>query len=447
MSFLTNKAKSFLQLLVRPLYRRKSKKHFKSERHYFEAKFNTALSLYNKNNKKGIRFFSTLVDELTLGSENFSNDYINHMLLLANKNRSLMLPSDIEINTFLRETASINPGSIFSDKLLLLYYIFVNYGLFRAGYLIREKAIESAYINQGEAQTNKGLLIKALTGSFDNNDSNSSKKLLKALSGLCQEEEHRDYVFFENMFKDGKPDSLVIPSHKFKALDYAYLDLIKGKSIAIVGPAPCISENQDEINSHDIIVRMNYYGLHQHYDKNHNPRTDVSYYNKQLPQIIDAAGRNDFFNDLSFSSFKTINHETQTNLLNSNKGRLFFQMHNFLFNGSANILQNALFDILCFNPASVKIYNVTFFMSQNAYQKGYQQEKYIKRPPSWRWHSFAGHDLITQINFTRNLWRNRKIDVDDSCKSILELDNYTYMSKMEEIWVNNAIAKACSSNP
>lgn len=445
MIYLSNKAKSASGFIFRHLYKIALKRAHDNKKIYFERKFNYAIKMYEKKQKEGIISLSDTFDELNLGSENFSKDFINQLLLLASKNSSLILPSETDVITFLQETTKINHRNIQPYELLLLNYILISHGLFRAGYIIREKAIDSAFINSSSSSSNLKYLQAALTASFDNHDIVKSNELIQITSNLCSEEELNDYIFYNNMLKYSSPSSLILPLHKFEKQDYEYLELIKGRSVAVAGPAQAVCNNVNEINSHDIVVQMNYYGNEESPDKQQYVRADISYYNKQIGQIIDARSRDDFLYELCFSSFKTINHRTQNDLLSSNRGRLFFQMNSLLFNGRANILQNALFDLLNFNPKSINLYNVNFFLSQNAYQKGYQQEKYQNRPPCWRWRSFAGHDIMTQINFTRSLWRAGKIAIDEPCKSVLELDSFSYMAKMEGIWVNSAVTNFINS--
>ena len=58
------------------------------------------------------------------------------------------------------------------------------------------------------------------------------------------------------------------------------MNLISGKSVAVVGPAPSSELIGSEIDSYDIVVRTNYQGQNKLGDpKEFGVRTDISYYN------------------------------------------------------------------------------------------------------------------------------------------------------------------------
>ena len=119
------------------------------------------------------------------------------------------------------------------------------------------------------------------------------------------------------------------------------------------------------------------------------------------------------------------------------------------------MIQNVCFDVLNFRPKKIKLFNLNFRLAQEAHHEGYKpdskaHELYVKNS-GITYHKlwprqivttggFAHHDLLSQLNFTRNLWRNKKVEVDDVCAEVLLMSNKEYLARMEKIYILPAMA-------
>lgn len=219
-------------------------------------------------------------------------------------------------------------------------------------------------------------------------------------------------------------------------MDKKYAEYLNGKTVAVVGPAPSDEDLVEEIDSSDVVIRLNYRGVNLLPNtEEFGSRTDVSYYNGENAVNISGYSDRDFFKDIAFAVFRSIKHEFQENLVNNQSGRINFTPNQMLFCGAANMVQHTLYDLLFFEPNKIKVYKTNFFMAKKAYHDGYsihQDRGGIK----WVWQAYANHNLITQLNLTRWLLKNGLIEVDKTCESVLQLTNKDYMSFMEEIYVD-----------
>ena len=100
---------------------------------------------------------------------------------------------------------------------------------------------------------------------------------------LSQETKINDVMEeYSHHFHTNKDDALsnnTLKSHTYN--EKAISKLVRGKSVAIVGPAKPFEKNGSVIDSNDIIIRFNYLDPGMIYEKKEyiGSRTDISYYN------------------------------------------------------------------------------------------------------------------------------------------------------------------------
>ena len=95
----------------------------------------------------------------------------------------------------------------------------------------------------------------------------TSKKLLSEISAIC------------HLISDDKDSAYKLWQKNFNQNDFQYLDYIKGKNIAVVGPAPTEEFSGSEIDGFDVIIRPIFTSTEKFDQKKFGKRTDVSYYN------------------------------------------------------------------------------------------------------------------------------------------------------------------------
>jgi hypothetical protein len=238
--------------------------------------------------------------------------------------------------------------------------------------------------------------------------------------------------------KGDKESALTITKNMYSEYDKQYDKYLKGKNVAIVGPAFSGYSAGNEIDSFDVVVRIFYRGKSYLPDpEKQGSKVDVSYYNVKCAEMISEGSDYTFFQDLDYAVFKENKHSYQKKLFDADNGRVLFSPNRFLLNGSANMIPLVLYDLLNFNINKIKIFNVNLYLTtHNTYFPGYQIEEKSKKNFTPSWYAFAVHNPMTQFNFIKNLWRTGLIDVDQACENVISMSSQEYMNAMEDIYVN-----------
>lgn len=330
-------------------------------------------------------------------------------------------------------TTELDPLSLDCKKWLSLYYVCIRSGFFRVAYTLRNKAVESAIFASNNTSSFNNL-SNAFRGMIDSGDIEESGYYLNTIKGnFSKSQMINELESYYCLTKGDIIDFRKMKENNFDHLDKSYQKLIQGKRIAIVGPAPSGEQLGDEIDSFDVIIRISYRGRDQMPDKNEfGKKVNISYYGDGFSSIICNADLT-FLNDLDFISFKTKKFDYQKQLMQNNKGRVF-KRNGAFFNGSPLEANNILFDVLHFKPQYIKLFKINFYLSKKIHYDNYYN---INHEYSNVFYSnFAGlahHDILSNLNFARQLRNNKLVEVDKDCSRVINLQNYDYCSAMEKI--------------
>lgn len=307
-------------------------------------------------------------------------------------------------------------------------------GFFRLGYVVREKASEVAYRRLSGKAYQISDIFEGFKASMDKSDFVTSRVLMGELEKANISRKLRNDINFFYCLTSGDVEGLdKIAVEKRELHDRPYFNCINSKSIAIVGPAPSETDNSEEIDSYDVVIRCAYKGKDAIPSAGFGNKTSISYYNIENALAYAGSINLGFFNDLDYSVFKSIDYVYQRKMRDAKKGRAGFFSDHMAFSGHFNMLPIILFDIFHFKPKSVKVFNNNFFLSDTSYHEGYLtlRDLGVKE----RWSSFANHDLISQVRFVRNIWKSQILEVDKDCEAVLRLSDWDYIKGIEETYV------------
>lgn len=355
-------------------------------------------------------------------------EYMRILAVFIIKRYKEELISEMEYENYLVGIRAIDTQVLSTEKWKLLSFISSAFSLFQIGYAFRKKAIESVFIIIGIKKTTDYLFNEAFNASMDINKYEKVRMLLK----LCSNNRIKKHLLYFNMMTVNKVNSRKI--RRFSREDTEFANYIRGKNVAIIGPALSEVNHGDEIDTFDVVIRLNYRGSDKLPDKiKVGKKTNVSYYNNLTIRNLNVNEKEIIYNDLNYWVVpqKSVAHENDFDIINR-KGR---ERHIllFYFMGYPNLIQHILLDILIFDPKRIKIFDVNFFMANMQHQDNYVIKKLSKQEFVY---SSAVHDLISQINFIRQLWQNRQCEVDETCENILRLSNEEYLKNMEEIYTS-----------
>ncbi len=431
--------------LISELYNKvKRSESFKSQAKKLQEELERSLVLTKDGNlDEAVRIFSSAVNEGLSNKYGLTSDYIRLFVSSAAYMRFYIHLSEDAYREFLEQTRNLDASMLPCSKWLLLGHICLSNGLFHAEALVRKIAIRSAYMEEKNSPTNIKMLTRALKASIDQSDYIKAKELLDRLRSVSNEEQQlRKYELYYYISYGDIENVFEIARDKFNHNDWLFNNYINGKSVAVVGPAPTAENNGAEIDSFDVVVRLNYRGMTIIKDtQKFGSRVDVSYYGNVFSESINNIANQEFFDKLDFIVFKSAKHEFQDKLIESSRGRFFYSPNYCFFNGSAHLIQNVLFDILHFSPQRVKLFNSNFFLASKTHYSGYRdipssEKDREKKDKDWKiYKRHAHHKYLSSFNFTRNLWTSGLIEVDTGCEKVISMSEEAYMSAMQEIYI------------
>jgi len=320
-----------------------------------------------------------------------------------------------------------------NDRWLPFYHLFLRNGFFTSAHLIRNKAQESAMAwHEGFNSERK---LKALQALIEQNDIIKFNKYFSFIKeGVSAEYQALQYYRHYLIDSSG---ALNLRLKETRA-DKGFADYIAGKRVAVVGPAPSSVLNGEEIDSFDIVVRVSHL---KPIDPTYSPvigsKTNISYYGNVFTKQIDSKILDfNFADSLHFLIFKSSIHGSkfQSFARNSGRVRYFNSPKALFFNGSPMMIQNSLFDLLLFKPASIKLFNTTFYLSPQPHLQGYHDMwDYPKNDSFKDIQGFAHHDIVSNFMFVKNLFENKRIEADAACQNVLRLSKEEFVEALESI--------------
>ena len=343
-------------------------------------------------------------------------------------------------NEVLQKIKALPVELLSCDKWKDLCYISIYNGLFQVGFVARGKAVEQAYNKAKHDRVNLNDLINAFKGALDQGDYKLAGKFLSKIEEKSIEKVQFDGLkLFYQLMKGEKNNASKQMEQSYTEQDYLFANYLRGKSVAIVGPAPTKEDLASEIDLFGVVIRLNYRGNeYLPNPKQFGAKLNVSYYNGERAAAISKGKSYTFFENIDYAVFKSIKFDFQESLINEGKGRKNFSANDYNFIGTSNMIQNVLADLQFFNPSKIKLFKINLFLSKVMHHEGYQLNN-LDNGPLRFWKNLAVHDPITQFNFTKNLWKSGQIEVDKSCEDVLRFSPEEYMQKLEKIYVKEPL--------
>lgn len=229
--------------------------------------------------------------------------------------------------------------------------------------------------------------------------------------------------------------------------DADFLNYVKNKTIAVVGPCIPLDEVGSEIDGFDIVIRPNFRLITNLPSSQFGTKTNVSYYNHAMMlynknAIADASEILDWCclkSQDELVAMENFDPNTSTNL------RVFFNADKFFESGSANGMQNSIYDLLQFSPKRIKLFCTDFFIGQG-YVKTYQNARKgatieSMLSPQFNSNSMRLHDGFSNFLFLKQMKELNIIEVDRTAKEILDLDISAYANKIQELYGHHNLAE------
>lgn len=347
-------------------------------------------------------------------------------------------------NELIELTKTIPPSYLPPSRWLSLYDFCFTYGYLKLLILLRQKAIVSSLETEKKKTNSEFYTQLAFRAAIEKRDFPLAKKLLNKLKKIKNNSDiFRDcmkyYLIHIGYWKSNKFEK-IFHLLKYRKKNESFKKLIEGKTIAIVGPAPSNEQTGNEIDSFDIVIRINYRGKDKLGDiKEFGSRTDISYYNNYDSNIIHLEKNFSYLDDLKACVFKEIKYPFQSKLQKLGRAHKMNVPH-LIFNGFSLQGINIIYDVLHYCPSIIKVFKNNLFLNQNSYYKNYRSShlddmgRQSSKKINERFASFSAHDLVSHFEFLKNILLDKNIQADNYMKNVLKMDINSYLKNIENIY-------------
>jgi len=229
-------------------------------------------------------------------------------------------------------------------------------------------------------------------------------------------------------------------------VDKEFHKMVKGKNIAVLGPAVGAIDPQEIKREFDLIVCVNYRGKEFLNEDIRECGVDISYYNElyRLNASDSETFSTDeeplFFRDLKMAVFKNLDCDFQKKMQSERRCRkLLGTERTLMFQGFCNMIQNILLDLSRFAPARIKVFNTTLFLADvsKRYRKNYMTNKFIQQftnqstIQAYKYQVMAMHNLTSNYELTKCWYDAGYFEADDDLIKVLSLGTNEYLRCME----------------
>lgn len=372
--------------------------------------------------------FRTGIPECVLS--NLSNVFVskaNNILTIEDFDELILMISNLD-------NKILNP-----EKWLTLFYIATRLGLIHLGFVFRYHAVSQTYSKYNSEKS--PFVSSYLAASIDLGNINEIY-FNRNYSKMCYQMFNRKTKTLLSILSRNSTRFFDNQSKKQTQCEREFESLINNRTIAIVGPAYSEEKSGQEIDSYDLVIRVNYKGKQVKLEEEiYGSRTDISYYNKvNINYIMNGTLPIEVIDDLKYAVFKSSNIKGFRKIIHSHKNVRFMKsFDNLLYSGMLNMIQNVLLDVLSYSPQKVKLYKVNFYLSKKFYSSNYDPNISSSNHYYGNWLSYAEHDLATQFNVSKLLWVNNLIEIDSECKAVLKLQTKDYMKGIDDLYRLNLV--------
>lgn len=244
--------------------------------------------------------------------------------------------------------------------------------------------------------------------------------------------EHAAFLRYLKVITDDSPDAAFSDVQSVAKIgDEKFGQLVRGRSIAIVGPANTDGRHGAEIDTLDVIVRTNFLGsdrIRPHADRL-GTRTDLVYFNSpfyrsQTPAILAMISSEKPAPFVVFRLGISMDIRRKVRKFTT----LRFPKHIPTFYGSELPMigiPRLIWDSGYYGPKSIKIYNADFYAGDSHYIEGYQIRNVDQL------NDLATHDVAQNFIFTREMFSRGHLQGDETFSSIMKWSTDEYLERLE----------------
>lgn len=216
--------------------------------------------------------------------------------------------------------------------------------------------------------------------------------------------------------------------------DRRFHRLIRGRSVAIVGPTDSSASVGDEIDAHDLVIRTKFTEETQLDHERQGSRTDIAYFADRAFALLWPSIEQTLAN--KSLSMAVVRPSATQSMVNGGHPGIRVQSAEIgsLLEASQFAIQRILYDIAPARPASVNVYNVDLFTSPVPYAPSYNiDERPLRDRGLLANIEGYGHDLRADHRFAKAARSSGFMVTDRKLNEILDLDTRGYLESVDHM--------------
>jgi hypothetical protein len=207
------------------------------------------------------------------------------------------------------------------------------------------------------------------------------------------------------------------------AAEQRFAAMVRGRRIAVVGPAPPVDDQSAAIDTHDVVIRTKF--VAHELAPGAGSRTDIAYYSDPTARL----SQGDIVTLLDSGQLRqavlrpTAFRSPPLAVADASSVRYSPSEHGATFECTHFAIQRIVHDLIRYQPAAVSVFNATLFVGDVHYVSGYADDAQRHYLPNNLQPilSTAAHDLRTDFVFLQRLREAGFVHVDDRLGAVLDL--------------------------
>lgn len=308
-------------------------------------------------------------------------------------------------------------------------------GLLLCGYVAREKAVDLA-LEQGKANPkNKDLLKTALKAALDRNDTVQADDFFVKLKQISPDTlDVRELDSCCELMKGNLEAFRKKWPYPSTPSDKHFREYLKGKTVAVVGPAVSTEDHSADIKNYDVQVRINWRNRGRDMALNlEHAKVDVTLYNAHSARLLlTKSSSSDWLPGVEYCLVRRSRNELKFALNSQSVIRRISEYPGSICK-SLNAIPAVVFDLLLNGATKVKVFGTDFYSGKKYHHAGYRNSVTSDDKSLLRCLQpvVTNHDLISQIKLMEVLARTSSIDLDaKSAEIALEWSIKRYLSTL-----------------
>lgn len=215
--------------------------------------------------------------------------------------------------------------------------------------------------------------------------------------------------------------------------DQEMRELVRGKRVAIVGPADSGESYGHEIDGFDLVVRPRFQpDFIAERAETLGSRSDIAYFSaRDLLELKDQTAAAVESGELKLAVGRSMSHKHLKHL-DLPWLRFYRQEFSLYYHGSQLGIQRIAYDLLQFDPSEICLFNVDFYAGSSPFTRGYRDGVDVAFGPGSILNDLVlVHDLRSDFAFMKSLKNSGRLTARGVAQEVLSLSTEEYLQKLE----------------